>query len=352
MTDISIVIALYNGEAHLPRFVESLKQQTFTNFEALFVDDASKDGSLAMLEAVGAEDPRFKVIRHETNKGAGAARNTGIQHAEGETLCFADPDDLLPPASLEARFNAYRQHKAVVRACHMEISEANELLNHEIPPPHPTGPFNPNKVASRFGPSPFLCAHWTWLFPTKMIKRFGITNEEGSRTAEDILFLVRLFFHIHKLVWIKEPVYFWMKRKDSLSNTVYSVQHYFDYLQCVDEFYGEAIVRERVELADVFCDNYLTCYITHVVYQIANGKSTDEDAWAVVREAERICIKHNVFGRCLKRVLQAPTRTPGLFLLIRILSSEKASMTERILDGHNELRHLKKLKKKANTRQK
>ena len=101
MTKVSVVVAMYNAQAWLQRFVVALQNQELDDFEVLMIDDASTDGSAAMVEAVAATDPRFRLIRLSVNSGAGVARNKGIVEATGETICFADPDDLLPECSLK-----------------------------------------------------------------------------------------------------------------------------------------------------------------------------------------------------------------------------------------------------------
>ena len=113
MPAISIIIPIHNAQGYLQRFVMSLQTQTFGDFEALFIDDSSPDESAAILTGLSSTDPRIKLLRHPRNLGAGAARNTGIRSATGETLCFADPDDLIPPSSLEVRYAALKPHSGL-----------------------------------------------------------------------------------------------------------------------------------------------------------------------------------------------------------------------------------------------
>ena len=204
MAAISLVIPVYNSGKYLPRFVASLQAQTFKDFEALFIDDASTDGSAPLLSGLAAADPRLKLLRQPKNLGAGAARNLGIRSAAGETLCFADPDDFLPEKSLEVRYNAFKKHNALVRACHDEISETGALIRHETRPAGLPQICNPREAASHFGVTPFLSAHCTWLFPIELLQRQDILNEENMRTAEDIMLLARLFFQTERLVWLPD----------------------------------------------------------------------------------------------------------------------------------------------------
>lgn len=88
---VSVVIPSYNRVRQLPRAIESVLRQTFADLELIVVDDGSSDGTLDYLAAIA--DPRLRVIRHERNQGACAARNTGIRAARAELVAFQDSDD-------------------------------------------------------------------------------------------------------------------------------------------------------------------------------------------------------------------------------------------------------------------
>jgi hypothetical protein len=95
----SIVITTYNREHEIPRAIGSCLAQRYADFEVIVVDDGSEDGSIAVAAAFG--DPRMKVLRHISNRGSNAARNTGALSAAGEWVIFLDSDDELAPDALE-----------------------------------------------------------------------------------------------------------------------------------------------------------------------------------------------------------------------------------------------------------
>ncbi len=350
MPAISVVIPLYNSEKYLQRFVVSLQSQTFKDFEALFIDDASTDGGPALLEGLATGDPRLKLLRQPKNLGAGAARNLGIRSAAGETLCFADPDDFLPENSLEVRYTAFKKHNAIVRACNDEISDTGTLIQHGTRPAGLPDICKPREAAQDFGINPFLSAHWTWLFPTKLLQRQGIFNEEGTRTAEDIMFLVRLFFKIERLVWLPDTVYYWVKREKSLSTTRYSFEHYADYLQCVDAFYGEAEQNRHIALADRFCNDYLNAYLLHCAQQCLNGLSTEEDARKLVALAADICARHKTFARFPDDSGKA-AQYSGLAFLRHTMQDPSPSAVQRLVNGYNAAQELRTAARYAPVRQ-
>src|SRR4030095_8646832 len=101
MPTVAIVIPHFNQLEYLSECLDSVKAQTFTDWEAIVIDDASTNGD-AETVITKFNDARFKLIRHAKNRGQGAARNTGIQEADAEFVLPLDADDLLHPTFLEA----------------------------------------------------------------------------------------------------------------------------------------------------------------------------------------------------------------------------------------------------------
>ena len=95
----SIVIPCWNSEDTLDACLECVRAQTLCDFEAIFVDDGSSDGTAAILSSAAAEDSRIRVIS-QPNRGVSAARNAGLDAARGSYIFFADPDDTFSPEML------------------------------------------------------------------------------------------------------------------------------------------------------------------------------------------------------------------------------------------------------------
>ena len=98
MPKVTVVIPAYNAMTYLPATLESVLQQTFTDFEVLIINDGSTDGIAAWAAEIA--DARVKLISQE-NQGLPGARNTGITAAQGEYVAFLDADDLWAPTKLE-----------------------------------------------------------------------------------------------------------------------------------------------------------------------------------------------------------------------------------------------------------
>lgn len=92
MPFFSIIIPVYNVASYLRECLDSVLAQTFTDWEAICIDDGSTDGSGVILDEYAAKDDRFRVL-HQTNAGVSIARNYGLSGAKGEWLLFADADD-------------------------------------------------------------------------------------------------------------------------------------------------------------------------------------------------------------------------------------------------------------------
>lgn len=100
MSKVSIVIPIYKVEAYLLECLESIRRQTFGDFEVLMVDDGSPDGSADICRSFSERDSRFRLIQ-QTNGGVTAARRMGVSRATGEYVVFVDGDDSLPPDAIE-----------------------------------------------------------------------------------------------------------------------------------------------------------------------------------------------------------------------------------------------------------
>ena len=113
---ISIIVPVYNVEQYLERCVRSLTAQTYQNLEILLIDDGSPDRSGALCDELAAQDSRIRVI-HKQNQGLSVARNTGIQEASGDYICFIDSDDFAAPTMLEVLYRLIQKYSADLSVC-------------------------------------------------------------------------------------------------------------------------------------------------------------------------------------------------------------------------------------------
>ena len=107
---ISVIIPVYNVEQYLRECLDSCIHQTLEDIEIVCVDDCSLDNSDKILKDYAAKDNRIKIIKHETNKGPGAARNTGVTFATGEYIWFVDSDDWIAKEACQLLYNTAKKN--------------------------------------------------------------------------------------------------------------------------------------------------------------------------------------------------------------------------------------------------
>lgn len=111
---VSVIIPVYNRAHLLPRAVNSVLNQTYQDFEIIVVDDGSTDNVKEVIEKMQKKNEKIRYIRHEKNKGGGAARNTGIEAAKGQYIAFQDSDDEWLPEKLEKQIKAFESVSSTV----------------------------------------------------------------------------------------------------------------------------------------------------------------------------------------------------------------------------------------------
>lgn len=120
---VSVIIPAFNAAEFLEECLDSIKGQTFGDFEAVIVDDGSDDGTASIAERFAGKDSRFRLIR-QPNTGVSGARNVGIENASGEFVTFVDADDFLHPDALRCWVETAR--KAGSDVCISELKRDGE----------------------------------------------------------------------------------------------------------------------------------------------------------------------------------------------------------------------------------
>jgi teichuronic acid biosynthesis glycosyltransferase TuaG len=109
---VSVVMPAHNSQGSLAESVQSVQAQTYGDWELIIVDDASRDGTLAMARQFASDDPRIRILGLEQNVGVAEARNRGIGAARGQYLAFLDSDDLWLRNKLEIQIDFMRSRGA------------------------------------------------------------------------------------------------------------------------------------------------------------------------------------------------------------------------------------------------
>lgn len=116
MKKVSVIIPMYNAEPYICQCVQSVMSQTWENLEILVIDDGSKDQGLKICEELGSTDGRIRILT-QRNRGVSAARNRGIEEADGEYIFFLDSDDVIHPCLIEALVRGAERFQAEMAFC-------------------------------------------------------------------------------------------------------------------------------------------------------------------------------------------------------------------------------------------
>ena len=120
MSIISVIVPVYNVEPYLNRCVDSILEQTFTDFELILVDDGSPDNCPAICDEYARKDSRIHVI-HQKNGGLSDARNAGIDwvvaNSDSQWISFVDSDDWVHPMYLFTLLSAVKTTNTYVSVC-------------------------------------------------------------------------------------------------------------------------------------------------------------------------------------------------------------------------------------------
>ena len=130
---VSVVTPSYNSSKYIAQTIESVRSQTYQNWEMIIVDDHSSDDTCEIVEKIADEDNRIKLFRQSENKGAGAARTLGMRNAQGRYIAYLDSDDIWMPDKLEKQVR-FMQEKDIAFSCtsYEVINDDGVPLNKQV----------------------------------------------------------------------------------------------------------------------------------------------------------------------------------------------------------------------------
>lgn len=241
-TAISVIVPVYRVEKYLPACIDSILNQTFTDFELILVDDGSPDRCPAICDEAAERDARVRVI-HQANAGLSAARNAGIEAAHGAWLSFVDSDDYIAPHFCEKLYQTAQRTNADCVMCSVQnVDESGKLIDSalmRVADEVKTGREVLRKIG-RDDVTPYLTA-WNKLYRRKL---FNTLRYPAGRQNEDVFVFAELFCQVQRAVCVAEPLYFYRKRIGSIMNSVVTLRNLdemwayvncFEHLQQDDE---------------------------------------------------------------------------------------------------------------------
>lgn len=211
---VSVIVPVYNVERYIDDCLLSLRAQTYHSLTIILVNDGSTDRSADRAYAHARIDGRIKIIEQE-NQGLGAARNTGLAHADGEFITFVDSDDFVSSSLLETLLAAqHESHSDIVSCRHLRITESASFLSLEQGTDPKLTPrlSHYEKVLGLFSSS----VAWARLFRREILSEPHV-NFPDHLPHEDLFFTYKLLRHCSHTV-VEDQLYFWRQRVNSLSS--------------------------------------------------------------------------------------------------------------------------------------
>ena len=219
---ITVGLACYNVEPSIEECVESLFDQTFTDFEIVAIDDGSTDRTGEMLDRQAANDSRLRVV-HQENKGLGPARNEMLRRARGRFLTFVDGDDLLAATCLEKAHR--RAVEEVLDAVTFGWTRVEDGTGKTIERRSDHKGLDLNDLDGLR--QAYFSGRLDLMSPTRLV-RTDLYRDHGlsfpTALHGDLYITPFLYLYGERFEYIDEDLYFWRVRKGSITQTI-SVSH-------------------------------------------------------------------------------------------------------------------------------
>ncbi|MDR0555464.1 MAG: glycosyltransferase [Holosporaceae bacterium] len=276
--EISVVVPVYNAERFLRECLNSILNQSFKDIEVLCVDDGSLDGSLNILKEYAQKDRRIVVISHDKNCGLSAARNSGLDVAQGKYIAFCDSDDLMHPDMLKTLHRHIVENDAEVAFCNFSYIKESASPNFSKITDH--GLIVQNHLLEFESVSSRLLSVCNKLYKSTSIgsNRF----DTSLRSGEDVYFNIHAFGLGKKVVFTHASLYVVRPSSNSITRNPVSHRIIDSYCKSVEKVFSiKSLPMEiKLYLGKCTCGDIIQMIITH-------GTQGDDEffhAWSKVNE--------------------------------------------------------------------
>ena len=207
---ISIIVPVYNVEQYIPKCLDSILQQTYTQIEIIVVNDGSTDNSGTVCDHYAQKDSRIKVI-HQPNQGVSAARNIGLTHAQGEFIGFIDPDDWISPHMYHSLHTELIARNADMTVCDIYFVTDTCLYLNKKQNSEAIEELSPKEAILSVNNGP--C--------NKLYKRNILPDNPFpiGYFYEDCYIMIDILAKCNKVISINTPFYYYYQRENSTCHT-------------------------------------------------------------------------------------------------------------------------------------
>lgn len=238
---LSVIIPIYNAGAYLPGCLDSILAAGIEDAELLLIDDGSTDGSGALCREYAGKHPCIRRI-NQKNLGPSAARNRGLELAQGEYVAFFDGDDYIAPGALGKTASMLRQYPdaEVWISDFCRVSDGGCILDKVYQIDDTPEPIEGKEYLQRFlSRRDCVWNVWRYVFKREFLTDNGLRFIEGVDCAEDLEFVVRALTKAERPVFFHNPYYFYRVNYGATLTRRYDakrVSHLTAMLRCSAEY--------------------------------------------------------------------------------------------------------------------
>lgn len=282
---ITIIVPVFNVLKYLPKCLNSILCQTYTNIEVIVVDDGSNDGSEVICDNFATKDSRVKVI-HQSNQGLSEARNVGLTKANGEYIGFVDSDDWISHQMYERLYGELIRNKADIAACGRYTATDQGVYSKK------QGYSDTTKLLTR-KEALISLATFKEISNSACDKLYRkstllVTPFPQGRYYEDLYSMSDIISRCNKIVYIDTPYYYYYQRKNSITHT-FSAQHLMNHFEAAI-YRNQKIEMSYPELKQLAQKSqiiYNTVLYTSLIHRRKRNKDVEQLAEAIVEDMKK-----------------------------------------------------------------
>lgn len=290
----SIIVPVYNVEDYLDKCLNSIKEQTYKNFEVIIVNDESPDNSQKIIDKYTKKDQRFKCY-NKKNGGVSSARNHGLKYVKGDYLIFIDGDDYIDKYLLEKlNKELEKQNYDMIRFSYSKVDESGNIIK-EINIKEENN--DKNSVIKEILNNELVDVMWLYTYNIDFFKKNKFTFTEG-RIHEDYGLILLILSKAKTMKIINYQGYYYVQRENSIMNSI----TYDKLKRRVDDFYYFYLIHKK-ELKDNYIDKLLLSFSASCMIVKCN-ELNDKDLDEYLKLLKKNKTINDIYGNTLKRKLK------------------------------------------------
>ena len=286
----SIIIPVFNTEQYISQCLESILSQSFSNFEAICVDDQSTDGSLKILNEFASRDERIKVVANSKG-GVSKARNTALEVAKGKYVLFVDSDDWILPGTLELLSKEVDGYDMIAFSF-SRYFDLSGMIVEDAPCAEAFFSSGWDYYRETSDGVNSFGMIWSKVYSIEMLKENGIRFREDISYHEDTLFAIESCCVAGSVKSIPDSLYVYRIREQGSLMSTYSEKRFLDMARVANALSEEFLHREDLcqdTLRRTIASYYRNCFVWSERSSWPKLKALVD--WESFREASEVSLK-------------------------------------------------------------